>query len=177
MMIMMKFVVILVLLQFCCTQLALGQSVICESPGHCEETSSGCMKDDPYDCLPNFTVNNDKKYASLEPSDRASDTITVSSTRSSCEGMTGWPSTERTDMTLESLKLDYISRSPKYVTICASWNLTQSSGQNGGFAVEVTRRGGRVNYRYCVTNSTTRKVCINNFQYDDLRNKEQYIQV
>ena len=173
----MQATVLALLLQCCWAQLVLGQSVICESPGHCEETSSGCVKDDPYNCITNLIVNNDKKYASYEPSDRASDTITVSSPQSSCEDKTGWSSMERTNMTLESLKLDYISRSPKYVTICASWNLTQSSGQNGGFAVEVTRRGGRANYRYCVTNSTTRKVCINNFWYDKLRNKEQYIRV
>ena len=171
----MQATVLALLLQCCWTQLVLGQSVICESPGHCEETSSGCVKDDHSDCILNLIVNGDNKYASYEPSDRKNDTIIVSS-RASCEDKTRWSSMERTNMTLESLKLDYISRSPKYVTICASWNLTQSSGQNGGFAVEVMNQRRQVNYRYCVTDSTTRKVCINNFRYDKL-NKEQYIRV
>ena len=174
---MIKYVLLLMLLQFCCTQLTLGHSVICESPGHCEETMEDCVNDLLDDCITgNDAVYNQKKYANYEPSDRANNTI-LNSSRASCEQTAGWSSMERTNMTLESLKLDYISRSPKYVTVCATWNLTQSSGQNGGFVVEVMSQRRQVDYRYCVTDPATRRVCINNFLYSTLQNVERFIRV
>ncbi len=149
------------LLLFCLSLRVSGDPAICESVGTCLEYPSKCQCDPLQDC---FTVSTDTKYPSYEPGTRDGAIISPGR-KTSCEERLGWTSAGRTNITLDSVQLRYVSISPKFLAICVSWNVSQSSGSSGGFVVETIKGLERVNLRYCVSDSTRREMCINNLEY------------
>ncbi len=146
------------------SRVSIGDSAICESVGTCLESPSKCQCDPLQDCYP---VSFDTKYPSYEPGTQDG-AIIAPGRRTSCEERLGWTSAGRTNITLDSVQLRYVSISPKYLAICVSWNVSQSSGSSGGFVVETTNRWREVDLRYCVSDSTQREMCINNLEYNDI---------
>ena len=144
------------LLWICWVRLTEEEPVVCESAGQCIVTS-GCVADSSGQCK---TPQGQKVYASFEPNSNRSNLITPS--RSDlCKG-----NFNNTDMVLESdLVLTYRATSATEVSVCVSWTLTQSSGQTGGFQVQLLDRTESEKYRYCISDSTQRKMCFNYVDY------------
>ena len=167
-------IALVLVLQFCLVQ--LDNAVICESAGHCVETARHCVNDDESVCCPPLSIPTIS--ASYETSTVRDESIKVS--YRSCVTNSGWSSMNRTDMALESeLTLDYSATSPKHMSVCVSWTLTESSGRNGGFEVRLLKRYKSYNnpiYHFCVMDSSQRKLCINNLEYE-LIYKDHLIEV
>ena len=141
-------------------------SVICESTGLCQESDSQCTYDSLQLCFPDSGLIL-YRYASYEPSGQQEDYEIKTSTLQACS-----VSTSFTNISLQDVRVVYVSINPTYLSICITWSLARNSGFYGGLEIRVLSLHNRIQYRYCVRNAHRMKMCINNFMYEDLSGYE-----
>ena len=134
---------------------------LCESTGTCEEAQKSCQRDVSTDCYDRINENHAQK-ASFEPSHDGDLGIESAKSKTYCSNVLELTDNNISDMTLEpSLEILHVSLSPKYFSVCVSWNLTASSGSYGGFVVRYA------NSKYCISDSSRRSMCINNLEFEN----------
>ncbi len=174
---------ILLLLRFSKVQLTQDEAVVCESDGHCVLTGSKTLyQDDLCEIPPKFpSLKITPNYEPLLSRKPARD-VELSRGGGCSDGRDN--SNNVSDIVLESIEISYTSVSVQYLSLCVSWELASSSGQHGGLQVDYGERhiaNGRVielsRLRYCVSNPTRRKLCLNNIKYGMLLGKYHTIEV
>lgn len=138
-------------------------AVECISDGECTRNKGRCEVDSIEACYPysGLVLNN---FFSSSPLGNQIFTGDCSN------------SGNHSDIRLHDLTVKYVSVNPRYVSICVSWSLTESSGSRGGYKIEFAR-AYRQPVVFCMDNSNHTSLCLNNIGYQSLQFYQMTVKV